>query len=244
MALLQRSHALTRVEKELCGHSCVLKRVASTEPRAHARGKAKGPNPFAMALLASTEPRAHARGKVCGLRPAARGGVALQRSHALTRVESNQGAQFPRYGLVLQRSHALTRVERQTGLATPQVPTGLQRSHALTRVERVQGRGGDVHARGASTEPRAHARGKGKMLSYFLSLKTRLQRSHALTRVERPCTRRRPRQPSSSFNGATRSRAWKGDHGIGTGRLVAFASTEPRAHARGKAAPGRDRTAG
>ncbi len=61
----------------------------------------------------------------------------------------------------------------------------------------------------ASTEPRAHARGKGEGGADLRTEVLKLQRSHALTRVESAMKWISTQQHRISFNGATRSRAWK-----------------------------------
>ncbi len=184
--------------------------VASTEPRAHARGKyTKVTVDFHLNDKASTEPRAHARGKASPKPPPSSRSSELQRSHALTRVERRALRFFWTRVSMLQRSHALTRVESKSARPGP------ERSgcfNGATRSRAWKGRRAAEEATWpdkASTEPRAHARGKPTAFRYTKLAHGMLQRSHALTRVER--TARRV-----------------------LGLQQREASTEPRAHARGK----------
>ncbi len=159
--VLQRSHALTRVESDRGHHRYADADEASTEPRAHARGKPATAHECetywtplqrshaltrvervedrivpGVAPVASTEPRAHARGKSLRSRRRSRG---RRRFNGATRSRAWKGT----------IGHAITPMAQV-----------LQRSHALTRVERAPRRLWPARGRAASTEPRAHARGK------------------------------------------------------------------------------------
>ena len=230
---LQWSHALTRVETGRLSSRVRARDYASMEPRTHARG-----NIFLDAGLppgSSTLQWRHALTRVeTGVWSL--GGTAmvlLQWSHALTRVETRshvrqrvrqirasmeprthaRGNGFRRRHPCVQdsgfngatHSRAWKRIYDDTETSAMRV---LQWSHALTRVETLGLGISPTRGHRASMEPRTHARGNNTMFAIVNAV-------------------------STSFNGATHSRAWKrltqGLQGLNLG----FASMEPRTHARG-----------
>src|SRR5436853_263510 len=86
-------------------------RIASMEPRTHARGNLANQLSGRFVLLASMEPRTHARGNNGSGRWGWTTRKTLQWSHALTRVETPPRLTSRLHRAKLQWSHALTRVE-------------------------------------------------------------------------------------------------------------------------------------
>src|SRR5882724_1819152 len=110
--VLQRGHALTRMESVSWLHCACQATSASTGPRAHAHGELL--RPFARSFV-----------------------VGLQRGHALTRMESSEAARSRRSSGAgfngATRSRAW-RADANTGVAI--AADELQRGHVLTRMER------------------------------------------------------------------------------------------------------------
>src|SRR5437868_7688604 len=159
---------------------------ASMEPRTHARGNIANLLVLAVKLVASMEPRTHARGNR-GLTPlpSSRSGCFNGATHSRAWKPVGDPAisdQLRR----LQWSHALTRVETGSSPLHPSGHVMLQWSHALTRVETFTSSEVEHALFAASMEPRTHARGNCR-----------------LSETGRSRNRR--------FNGATHSRAWKPD---------------------------------
>src|SRR5437868_424517 len=136
-------------------------KIASMEPRTHARGNKAEFDQADLVLSASMEPRTHARGNIADQRSSSRAiscfngathsrawkpptprnrlkqEPSLQWSHALTRVETGYSDTRIPLAATLQWSHALTRVETQLDDIIKREQDQLQWSHALTRVETI-----------------------------------------------------------------------------------------------------------
>ena len=135
-------------------------------------------------LLASTEPRADARGE-----PSGRGILttqgALQRSRVLTHTESGGNSPIAGGVIVLQRSRVLTHTERSTTIYSRPFYTALQRSRVLTHTERRLS-----DRRMARCWPLQRSRVLTHTERWInrasAAIRAQLQRSRVLTHTERP----------------------------------------------------------
>ncbi len=159
-------------------------------------------------------------------------GSMLQWSHAISRVETNARARRRPLEIPLQWSHAISRVEtRKNLLSTELTKTASMEPRDLTRGNGVE-EDFEESQEFASMEPRDLTRGNSGSFRGAKRARRSFNgatRSHAWKRVH--CLRSNLRH--RGFNGATRSHAWKPHENQPGGFIGLLASMEPRDLTRG-----------